>query len=130
MPSCLRKYQDVKDRLPLLRKGLACRGFTLIEIMVVILILSVIVAIAVPTAVKTSVTSRRTTCVENLRLLESAKEQCAMANNLKSGGAVYWTDVVPTYLKNTPRCPTDGIYTLNPVGVPATCSLTALGHRL
>lgn len=72
----------MKQHAPLTR-GLANRGFTLIEIMIVILVISVLVAIAVPNFMQSRATSRRTACLENLRLLESAKDQAAMALSLK-----------------------------------------------
>jgi len=123
------KYRCVKHRVPLRCKGLANRAFTLIEIMVVILIISIVVAIAVPNFFQSRATSRRTACLENLRLIESAKDQCAMAKNLKNGDSVDWPDLVPTYIKAQPSCPTGGTYALNAIGTDASCSLFKIGHH-
>lgn len=127
--SCsLRNYQGVKQRVPL-TKGLANRGFTLLEIMIVILVIPILVAIAVPNYMQSRAKSRRTVCLENLRLIDSAKEQAAMAKSLKEGDSLQWTDVVPTYIKGSPSCPTGGAYSLNAVGTDPTCSLAQIGHH-
>jgi prepilin-type N-terminal cleavage/methylation domain-containing protein len=104
-------------------------AFTLIEVMVTVLILALITAISVPNFLQTRATSRRTACLENLRLIEQAKDQLAMSDQLKSGASVGWPEVVPAYIKVLPRCPTGGVYTLNPVGSQPECSLSAIGHH-
>ena len=119
----------MKHRVPLRRKGLANRAFTLIEIMVVILIIAIVVAISIPSFMQSRAVSRRTSCLENLRVVESAKEQCAMAKNLKNGDSVDWTDLVPTYIKSQPSCPSGGAYSINAIGTDASCSLFKIGHH-
>ena len=119
----------MKDRVTLQRKGLADRGFTLIEIMIVVLIVGIVTAIAVPNFMQSRAVSRKTACLENLRLIESAKDQFAMAKSLPQDAIVYWPDIVPNYLKTSPQCPTGGTYNLNPVGTDASCSLGTLGHH-
>ena len=119
----------MEHRVPLRGRGLAAQGFTLVEIMVVVLIISMIVAISIPNFMRSRAMSRKTACLENLRVVESAKEQFAMAANRKNGDSVAWDDLVPAFIKTTPSCPTGGQYTLNPVGTDATCSLAQIGHH-
>ncbi|MES1227252.1 MAG: hypothetical protein ABUL72_01195 [Armatimonadota bacterium] len=97
--------------------------------MVVILIIAIIFAIATPSFVQSRARSRRTSCLQNLRLIESAKDQCAMAKSLKEGAAIDWSDLVPQYIKGRPSCPTGGAYSLNTVGTDAVCSLAVIGHH-
>src|SRR5688572_11854846 len=56
----------------------AHKGFTLVEIMIVVLIIGILLAIAVPNFIKARESSRAKSCVANLKQIESAKEQWAM----------------------------------------------------
>jgi prepilin-type N-terminal cleavage/methylation domain-containing protein len=106
------------------------KAFTLVEIMIVVLIIGILMAIAVPNFVKARESSRRSTCVANLKQLDSAKEQYAMDARLASGAAAAMTNLVGAtlYLKATPTCPSGGTYTVGNIGTNPTCSVA--GHVL
>ena len=104
------------------------KGFTLVEIMIVVMIIGILLAIAVPNFVRARETSRTRSCVANLKQVDSGKEQYAMEARLASGAAVAWANLVPDYLKAQPTCPAGGTYTIGAVGTNPSCSTA--GHAL
>lgn len=112
----------------LIRKARAERGFTLVEIMIVVLIIGILLAIAVPNFVRARESSRAKACVSNLKQIDAAKEQWAMDNNKSNGDACAMGDLVPNYIKSTPSCPSGGAYTVGDIGTNPTCNIT--GHQL
>lgn len=102
------------------------KGFTLIEIMIVVLIIGILLAVAVPSFLKARETSRAKSCVSNLKQIESAKEQWAM--DFRMTGTDTPTDVdlwggTDPYIKAEPLCPSGGTYTIGTVASDPTCSI-------
>lgn len=100
------------------------KGFTLIEIMIVVLIIGILLAIAIPNFMKARETSRTKACIANLKEIDTAKEQLAMDTHLSNGGACDMTDLVgaDAYIKNTPICPSGtGAYTASVIGTAPVC---------
>jgi len=104
------------------------RGFTLVEIMIVVAIIGIIIAIAIPSFLRAREVSRSRSCQENLSKVDGAKEQYALDQNLGDGQAVpggMATLVGNTnYIKVTPTCAAGGTYTLNNVGIDPACTYT------
>ena len=98
------------------------KGFTLVEVMIVILVIGVLLMIAVPNFLTARARSRQRTCLTNQKQLNGAKEQFAMEHNLGNGDLVTSADLAPVYLKEYPFCPEGGNYSLNPIGIFVECS--------
>jgi prepilin-type N-terminal cleavage/methylation domain-containing protein len=97
------------------------KGFTLVEIMIVVLIIGLLLAIAVPNFINARTNSRVQTCIADLKQIDSAKQQYAMADGLISGSAVDDASaLVPTYLTAWPTGPVTGTYAANAVGSDPT----------
>jgi hypothetical protein len=81
-------------------------------------------AFLLPGFIRARNTSASNGCVQNLHMIDGAKETCALEQNKKTNDVVSWDDVKP-YLSNkhVPRCPDGGTYSLGRVGEPPACSL-------
>ena len=86
------------------------KGFTLVEIMIVVLIIGILLAIAVPNFVKARQNSRVQTVVGNLKQIEAAKEQWAMDTGAASSATPTQANLSPDYVKTWPTGPVSGTY--------------------
>jgi prepilin-type N-terminal cleavage/methylation domain-containing protein len=66
-------------------------GFTLVEIMIVVAIIALLAAIAVPNFLRARKRSQATAILEEMRLIDAAKDQYAIENNLIGNATVNWT---------------------------------------
>ena len=99
------------------------KGFTLVEIMIVVAIIALLAAIAIPSFMKSRADSRQSACINNLRLIEHAKQQLATASqSLLDSSVPVWTDIAP-YFKGAgmPICRQGGNYTINAITSNPTC---------
>src|SRR5581483_2949645 len=103
----------------------AHKGFTLVEIMIVVLIIGILLAIAVPNFIKARESSRAKSCVANLKQIESAKEQWAMDTKAAPNATPTAANLygATAYLKTTPDCPGGGTYTIGDMATRPTCSI-------
>src|SRR2546425_8620416 len=60
-------------------------GFTLVEIMIVVAIIGLLAAIAIPNFVKARETAQLNSIVNNLRIIEGAKDQWALEQKKGTG---------------------------------------------
>ena len=80
------------------------KGFTLIEVMIVVLILAILAALAVPNFQKARKTTWKNICIDNLHQIESACEQIRMEGGTPTAANVYGAT---HYIKVEPYCPAD-----------------------
>jgi prepilin-type N-terminal cleavage/methylation domain-containing protein len=74
------------------------RGFTLVEIMIVVAIIALLASIAVPNFLRARKRSQATRILEDLRQLDSATDEYAIENNKTTGMHPAFTDL-RVYLK-------------------------------
>ncbi|MBM3334916.1 prepilin-type N-terminal cleavage/methylation domain-containing protein [Candidatus Sumerlaeota bacterium] len=111
-------------------KSRSAKGFTLVEIMIVVAIIGVIIAIAIPGFMRAREVSRATACQENLVKIEGAVDQWAVEYDKKDGDSTDWAALVgkTLYLKKTPKCRGGGNYSVPfAVGTTPSCDYTTPG---
>lgn len=106
------------------------RGFTLLEIMIVVAIIGTILAIAIPNFVKSRSLAQYNICIANLAQIEAAKQIYGVENGKINGDEVAESDLIGPnlFLDHMPECPSGGVYAINKVGVVSSCTIA--GHEI
>ncbi|MDD5439564.1 MAG: prepilin-type N-terminal cleavage/methylation domain-containing protein [Candidatus Omnitrophica bacterium] len=104
------------------------KGFTLVEIMIVVAIIGLLAAIAIPNFIKARNRAQINACIANLKQIDGAKQVWALDVGKTDTDTPDWTDLTPNYIKKTPTCPSGGAYSIRAVASDPTCSVT--GHLL
>ena len=108
-------------------------AFTLVEIMIVVAIIGLLAAIAIPNFVRARTTAQQNACINNLRQIDSAKQQWGLETRQLTNAVPLDSDVAP-YLRSSSLtnvlCPSggptatfDSSYTLNSLSQAPTCNI-------
>ena len=100
------------------------KGFTLVEIMIVVAIIGLLAAIAIPNFVKARERAQTEACIANLRQIEGASQVWAVDTGASDAATVTFTNLVPDYIRTTPICKGGGAYNLTTVSARPTCNIT------
>ncbi len=103
----------------------------MVEIMIVVAIIAFLTAIAVPAWTRYKNTTCISTCINNLRQINSAKVQWAFDEKKGSQEIPLMTDLLPYFLGHVePHCPSGGNYDIRNISEYAGCSRAVYGHTL
>jgi prepilin-type N-terminal cleavage/methylation domain-containing protein len=84
-----------------------CSGFTLVEVIIVGTLVGLLAAIAIPSFLRSRNAAHRSTCVNNLKQIDSAIQQWAAEHGKPQTAVVDFSDIRP-YLKGAIACPSGG----------------------
>jgi prepilin-type N-terminal cleavage/methylation domain-containing protein len=116
------------------------RGFTLIEIMIVVAIIGLLAAIAIPNFVHARTTAQQNACINNLRQIDGAKQEWALENKQPATATPTDANIQPYMGRGSngtlPTCPLDSSstfdtsYTVGALGVAPACLISPTNHVL
>jgi hypothetical protein len=115
------------------RQGRVSGEVTTRTLLAILVIVGVMIVIAIPGVARQRRDNQAAACVINLTRIENAKIRRAIDRDLPDGTTVTLRELVeacPAQLPYFPRCPSEGAYTVGPIGGQVRCSLADEGHSI
>ena len=115
------------------------RAFTLVEIMIVVAIIGLLAAIMIPNVLHSRTTAQTKLCIDNLRMIDSAKQQWALESGATATTVPAASSIQPYLGRGNgelPVCPIDPAqsfgtsYILNNCSTSPTCQIDPVNHLL
>jgi len=101
--------------------------------MIVVAIIGLLAAIGIPNFVRARQTSQTKACINNLRIIDQAKQQWALEYGQVSSATPSSTDILPYFGRTgvaMPNEPVGGSYNINAVSLAPTCSVALTSSNL
>ena len=131
-----KKHPILGEREVIYMRKMNKKGFTLVEIMIVVAIIGLLAAIAIPNFVKARQSATKNACIANMKQIQGAIQVWAIDNSKAGDAAVVQNTagatvgVVPDYIKKWPSCGTTAYVCPATVDATPVCAANPTGHVL